>query len=72
MINLILYDKIIDIILLNFLLLKKGFNKLMKIRFAEEKDYNELALMKWVHCGEDDLDYGEHNLNGVDKEKFIS
>lgn len=44
----------------------------MKIRFSEEKDYNELALMKLEHCGEDDLDYGEHNLDGVDKEKFIS
>ena len=44
----------------------------MNIRLAEEKDYNELALMKWEHCGEDDVDYGEHNLDGVDKEEFIN
>ncbi len=44
----------------------------MNIRLANEKDYNELALMKWEHCGEDDVDYGEHNLDGVDKEEFIN
>lgn len=43
----------------------------MKIRFAKETDYNELALMKWQHGAEDDIDYGEHNLDGVDKEAFI-
>lgn len=36
-----------------------------------EKDYNELALMKWEHCAEDDIDYCEHNLDGVDKEDFV-
>ena len=43
----------------------------MKIRFANEAEYNELALMKLEHGAEDDIDYGEHNLDGVDKEAFI-
>lgn len=43
----------------------------MKIRVANETDYNELALMKWEHGAEDDIDYGEHNLDGVDKQAFI-
>lgn len=43
----------------------------MKIRIANETDYYELALMKWEHGAEDDIDYGEHNLDGVDKEAFI-
>lgn len=44
----------------------------MKIRFAEEKDYPQLAKMKWLHCEEDDIDYQEHNLEGVNKENFIA
>ena len=40
----------------------------MKIRIANEKDYSELAFMKWEHGAEDDIDYGEHNLDGVDKD----
>lgn len=43
----------------------------MKIRIANETDYNELALMKWEHGAEDDIDYGEHNLDGEDKSGFI-
>lgn len=43
----------------------------MRIRLAKEADYNELALMKWEHGAEDDIDYGEHNLDGVNKEAFI-
>lgn len=43
----------------------------MIIRFANEQDYSELALMKWEHCAEDDIDYGEHNLDGVNKDEFI-
>ena len=27
--------------------------------------------MKWEHSAEDDIDYDEHNLNGVDKNEFI-
>lgn len=44
----------------------------MKIRFADEGDYRELALMKWTHGAEDDFDYGEHNLEGADKEDFVN
>lgn len=44
----------------------------MNIRFAEEKDYRQLAEMKWLHCEEDDIDYHEHNLEGVDKEMFLT
>lgn len=43
----------------------------MNIRSANENDYNELALMKCEHCAEDDADYGEQNLDGIDKEQFI-
>ena len=44
----------------------------MIIRIADETDYNELALMKWEHGAEDDIDYGEHNLDGADKGKFVA
>ena len=43
----------------------------MIIRIANEYDYNELALMKWEHCAEDDIDYAEHNLDGVNKDEFV-
>lgn len=43
----------------------------MLIRMAEENDYMQLAVMKWMHCQEDDEDYGEKNLEGVDKQCFI-
>lgn len=43
----------------------------MKIRIANETDYNALALMKWEHGAEDDIDYGEHNLDGVNKDEFV-
>lgn len=42
----------------------------MDFRFAEEKEYIQLAEMKWLHGEEDDLDYGESNLQGVDKAAF--
>lgn len=44
----------------------------MVIRMAKEQDYIQLAEMRWLHGAEDDEDYGESNLIGVDKEKFIS
>lgn len=44
----------------------------MKIRIANNQDYINLALMKWDHCAEDDIDYDEHNLVGVNKDEFIS
>ena len=44
----------------------------MIIRLGKEKDYSQLAEMKWIHAIEDDIDYGEKNLDGVDKSEFIS
>ena len=43
----------------------------MEIRLANEADNNELALMKWEHGAEDDIDYDEHNLDGVNKDEFV-
>lgn len=44
----------------------------MEIRFANEQDFGQLAEMKWLHGAEDDIDYGEHNLDGVDKAAFLA
>lgn len=44
----------------------------MNIRFGEEKDFLQLAEMKWLHGMEDDADYNEHNLDGVNRQRFIS
>lgn len=44
----------------------------MNIRFVQENDFGQLAEMKWLHGQEDDKDYGEHNLDGVNKEEFTS
>lgn len=41
------------------------------MRLAGEKDYCQLAEMKWQHCEEDDREYGEESLKGVDKEDFF-
>lgn len=41
------------------------------IRLAEEKDFAQLAEMRWQHAAEDDVTYGETNIVGVDKETFI-
>lgn len=41
------------------------------IRLAEEKDFYQLAEMRWQHKAEDDIIYNETNIVGVDKEKFI-
>ena len=43
----------------------------MEIRIAQERDYLQLAEMKLLHAAEDDLDYGENNLLGVDRVVFI-
>ena len=42
------------------------------IRLAEEKDFLQLAEMKWEHSAEDDVTYGEKNIVGVDKQAFIN
>lgn len=44
----------------------------MEIRMAEERDYFQLAEMKWLHCAEDDIDYHEKNLVGVEKNLFFA
>lgn len=44
----------------------------MNIRFGETKDYLQLAELKWLHMEEDDTDYHEENLKGIEKENFIS
>ena len=41
------------------------------IRLAEEKDFLQLAEMKWEHSAEDDVAYGETNIVGIDKQRFI-
>lgn len=41
------------------------------IRLAEERDFLQLAEMKWEHSAEDDVTYGESNIVGVDKQQFI-
>lgn len=43
----------------------------MVLRLAQEQDYVQLAEMKWLHGEEDDIDYGEKNVIGVDKVRFI-
>ena len=42
----------------------------MELRLAGEQDYIQLAEMKWLHGEEDDMDYGEKNLVGADKNLF--
>lgn len=44
----------------------------MDIRMGKEDDYKQLAEMKWLHCEEDDRDYGGNCLAGVDKDAFIA
>ncbi len=41
------------------------------IRLAKEKDFLQLAEMKWEHSVEDDITYGETNIVGADKQSFI-
>ena len=42
----------------------------MELQLAREQDYIQLAELKWLHGEEDDLDYGEKNLEGADKKLF--
>lgn len=44
----------------------------MNIRFVEENDYLQLAELKWLHMEEDDMDYNETNLAGVERKGFVS
>lgn len=43
----------------------------MELRIAQEKDYKQLAEMKWLHCQEDDEDYHTTHLDGADESQFI-
>lgn len=45
----------------------------MQIRLAKEADYGQLADMKWLHCQEDEADYGEgkYRLSSVEKDAFF-
>ena len=43
----------------------------MELRLAREQDYIQLAELKWLHGEEDDLDYGEKNLEGANKKLFM-
>ena len=42
----------------------------MELRLVKEQDYLQLAELKWLHGEEDDMDYGEKNLAGADKNLF--
>lgn len=44
-----------------------------QMRLAKEADYEQLAEMKWLHCQEDEADYGEgkYRLSSVEKEMFL-
>lgn len=44
----------------------------MDLRMATEQDYRQLAEMKWLYCEEDDVDYHEKNLEGVNKDVFMT
>lgn len=44
----------------------------MIYRKAQPADYLQLAEMKWLHCQEDDADYGESNLAGADRDAFLA
>ena len=41
------------------------------IRLAEEKDFLQLAHMRWEHKKEDDATYGEDNIKGIESDKFL-
>ena len=37
----------------------------MELRMAQEKDYMQLAEMKWLHCEEDDVDYSKYQYTYI-------
>lgn len=43
----------------------------MVIREVQDRDFVQLAEMRWTHAVEDDETYGEHNTVGVTKSVFI-
>ncbi len=46
----------------------------MQFRLAKEQDWLQLAEMKWLHCEEDEADYGEgkYALSSISKAAFFS
>lgn len=44
----------------------------MQIRMLQPGEEMQLARMKWLHCQEDDRDYGEHNLDGAEYATFAA
>lgn len=42
----------------------------MVIREVQDRDFVQLAEMRWTHAVEDDETYGEHNTDGVTKSVF--
>ena len=43
----------------------------MVIREVQDRDFVQLAEMRWTHAVENDETYGEHNTDGVTKSVFI-
>lgn len=43
----------------------------MVIREVQDRDFVQLAEMRWTHAVEDDETYGEHNTDGITKSVFI-
>ena len=43
----------------------------MVIREVQDRDFIQLAEMRWTHAVEDDETYGEHNTDGITKSVFI-
>lgn len=43
----------------------------MDIGFAKIEDYKQLAELKWMHMEDDDVDYGEDNLTGIERDGFM-
>ena len=43
----------------------------MVIREVQDRDFVQLAEMRWTHAVEDDETYGEHNTDGVTKSVFV-
>ena len=43
----------------------------MVIREVQDRDFVQLAEMRWAHAVEDDETYGEHNTDGVTKSEFV-
>ncbi|MFQ7137371.1 MAG: hypothetical protein ACLR6N_07095 [Ruminococcus sp.] len=43
----------------------------MVIREVQDRDFIQLAEMRWTHAVENDETYGEHNTDGITKSVFV-